>query len=59
MFDKYRPNEKKYYQYDCFIFYFTLISTNLSQVGSLVTEIQSFGKDVRLILYNINLLQKP
>ena len=31
--------------------FFTILSANFIQIGSLVTEIQNFGNDVRLILY--------
>ena len=53
-----RPDEKKYHQRNCFIFNSTIVSANLIQIGSLVTEIQKFDEDVRLILYNNNLLRK-
>ena len=58
MFDKYGPNEKKFNQQNCFIINFTIVSANLIQIGSLVTEIQNFRKDVRLLLYNIYLFRK-
>ena len=54
MFKKYGPNEH-YTINNRFIFNFTLLSANLIQIDSLVTEIQNSGKDVRLILYSINL----
>ena len=41
-----------------FILNFIIVSANLIQVGLLVTDLQNFGKDVRLISYNINLLRK-
>ena len=50
--------KKKYCQENRFTFNFTIVSANLIQIRSLVTEKQNFGKDVRLILYNINLLRK-
>ena len=55
--NKYK-NRKKILSTKSFVFNFTIVSANLIQIGSLVTEIQNYGKDVRLILYNINLLQK-
>ena len=42
---------RKYHQQNYFLFHFTIVSTNLIQIGALVTEIQNFGKDLRLILY--------
>ena len=50
--------EKNYYQQNNFIFDLTIVSANFIQIGPLVTEIQNFGKDVHLIIYNINLFSK-
>ena len=36
MFEKYEPNEKKYYQQNRF--HFTIVSANLIQIDSLDTE---------------------
>ena len=48
---------KKIHQQNRFNFNFSIVSANLIQIDQLVTEIQNFGNDERLILY-INLLRK-
>ena len=53
----FRPNKKNYHQ-NRLILKFSVVSANFIQIGSLVTEIQNFGKDVGLILYDINLFPK-
>ena len=55
---QYGPYEKKYDQQNRFIFDLIIASANFIQNGSLVTGIRIFGKYVRLISYNINLLLK-
>ena len=49
---------KKYHQQNRLQFNLTIVLTNLIQIGLLVTKMQNFRKDVRLILYTINLLRK-
>ena len=49
--------KKKCHQQKHFIFNLTIVSENVIQIGSLVTDIQNFGDDIRLRLHN-NLLQK-
>ena len=48
--------KKKYRQRNHFIFNFTMVLATLIQLGS--CRDTEFGKDVRLNLYNINLLRK-
>ena len=46
---------KKFYQQSHLIFNFTTVSANFILIGSFVTEKQNFGKDLRLILNDINI----
>ena len=39
-------------------FHFTIVCENLVQIGSLVTEIQKFGKNVCSILYGVNSFER-
>ena len=58
MFDNYEPNKKNTINKSVLFLIYTIISTNLIEIGSLIIEIQNFGRDVDFILYDINLLRK-
>ena len=59
MFEKYGPNEKNDIHEIIYLpFNFTMVWENVVEIGSFVTEIQNFGKNVCSILYDINLFER-